>query len=781
MYELDSEHKPVGTTFGSYTVTGSGTSFTPAKGALSATKTIINDVEETGKLTVTKEVKYNGSDDSEATGTFYVALFDGEELFGEVKAISVTAGTGTVEFTGLKVGKTYTLKETKADGTEIAGTTGFEYTVTYDKQNITATRGDLNQTATITNNCVGVYVAKVDIADSKEIEGAHLQVLVGDTVIEEWDSTSAVHLVKGLDTDLAYILRETTAPEGYAITSDFVFTIDQDGAVDTLGNTTTDEEGNIVILVEDEKTSVSISKVDVADGKELEGAHIQILDKNDNVVEEWDSTKEAHIVEGLHTGEEYTLRETVAPNGYSITSDTKFTIAADGKVTTTGSKTTDADGNTVLLVEDSKIVLSFLKKSSDGSTLSGAVFRITKNDGTIVEEWTSNDAAHDLSGKLIGGATYTLHEVSSPQGYAEINDIEFTVNTDGTFTGFGGLIDENGVVTLTDQKLVMNVNKTDMTGENELDGAVIELFDSAGNKLDSWTSKAGEKHDFGEKLNAEQTYTLRETTAPTGYGKVTDITFSVSKTGEVTITGGTLEQDDDGTWIIKDELIDLKTVKTDASNGAGLGGAVLRVYANNGTKVDEWTSVAGEAHDIGKNLTPGGYFIREVTAPSGYNKVGDIKFTVDAQGKVVGLNLAKDANGNYIIADSRITSTPEETPEEPKTPETPKEPDKPKEEEEKPEDEDDEEEDEEIPEIPDIETPEGGHEEFYTDENGVEWVIVYGPDGKVLGRRRVLGAGRARTGDESNLPLWGGMAAASMLGIGAVALYTKRKREDEEE
>ena len=48
-----------------------------------------------------------------------------------------------------------------------------------------------------------------------------------------------------------------------------------------------------MLLVEDAKTRISVSKVDIADGEELEGAHIQIIDKDGNVVEEWDSTKEA--------------------------------------------------------------------------------------------------------------------------------------------------------------------------------------------------------------------------------------------------------------------------------------------------------------------------------------------------------------------------------------------------------------------------------------------------------------------------------------------------------
>ena len=78
----------------------------------------------------------------------------------------------------------------------------------------------------------------------------------------------------------------------------------------------------------------------------------QIFDSEGNVVEEWDSTTETHVIEGLKTGEEYTLKETVAPEGYQVTTDTTFTIDETGKVTSTGTTTTDEEGNTILLVED---------------------------------------------------------------------------------------------------------------------------------------------------------------------------------------------------------------------------------------------------------------------------------------------------------------------------------------------------------------------------------------------------------------------------------------------
>jgi hypothetical protein len=141
--------------------------------------------------------------------------------------------------------------------------------------------------------------------------------------------------------------------------------------VTSTGSKTTDQDGNTVLLVEDAKTHVEVSKVDVADGKELEGATIQILKelkegeeetegktyieengKKYEVVEEWVSEKEAHVIEGLLTNTEYILREEVAPNGYLIAAETTFTVNTDGTITASGSKTTDKDGNEILLVED---------------------------------------------------------------------------------------------------------------------------------------------------------------------------------------------------------------------------------------------------------------------------------------------------------------------------------------------------------------------------------------------------------------------------------------------
>ena len=124
-------------------------------------------------------------------------------------------------------------------------------------------------------------------------------------------------------------LKETKAPEGYVL-DDTVHAITitmaisgpkYDADKDAFITTTTysiEIDGNASLNITNKKTSVKVSKVDVAGGKELEGATIQILDKDGKIVAEWTSGKEAHEVTGLLTGVEYTLHEEVAPEGYTM-------------------------------------------------------------------------------------------------------------------------------------------------------------------------------------------------------------------------------------------------------------------------------------------------------------------------------------------------------------------------------------------------------------------------------------------------------------------------------
>ena len=185
-------------------------------------------------------------------------------------------------------------------------------------------------------------------------------------------------------------------------------------------------------------TSVKISKVDIADGEELEGATIQLIDKETGeVVEEWTSTNEAHEVTGLTTGKTYILRETVAPEGYSITSDTTFELKEDGSIDTEKTTTTVSEEG-VLLVEDTRRIDFIVNKVSatDDHELYDtilSVYEITDEGEVLVDSWTSRwKEVHNFGLKLSCGKSYILREDKATGGYHKIpGDILFNVTVDG--------------------------------------------------------------------------------------------------------------------------------------------------------------------------------------------------------------------------------------------------------------------------------------------------------------------------------------------------------------
>ena len=91
-----------------------------------------------------------------------------------------------------------------------------------------------------------------------------------------------------------------------------------------------DDEGQTVDIKRTD--NVEISKQDITTKKELEGAKLKVTDKNGNVVDEWTSTKETHMIENLTIGETYTLTEEIAPKNYKVAESVNFKIENNGKV-----------------------------------------------------------------------------------------------------------------------------------------------------------------------------------------------------------------------------------------------------------------------------------------------------------------------------------------------------------------------------------------------------------------------------------------------------------------
>ncbi|MBR4576659.1 MAG: Cna B-type domain-containing protein [Clostridia bacterium] len=313
--------------------------------------TFINTCSAKGEIVLTAQKILTGRELKEEEFSFELKDADGNVLQTRKNAANGTVVFDPISYTSEDAAKSpvvYTISEVP----------GSDRTVLYDRnvEKITVTLKD-NGDGTVTAEAdrTGAAVAftnhvirvrKQDIASGDEVSGCEIRILDEDgKTVDEWTSEEGkLHEVLNLETGKTYILHEKTAPDGYTVTADATFTVDEAGQI--TGTAMVDSDG--VLLVKDAKTRIRVLKTDIATGEELEGSHIQILDRDGNVADEWISTLEAHETEGLKTGEEYILRETVAPLGYNLTTDTKFTIDETGKVTSTG--TIREDG--VMLVED---------------------------------------------------------------------------------------------------------------------------------------------------------------------------------------------------------------------------------------------------------------------------------------------------------------------------------------------------------------------------------------------------------------------------------------------
>ena len=387
---------------------------------------------------------------------------------------------------------------------------------------------------------------------------------------------------------------------------------------------------------------VQISKVDIADSKELEGATLQIK-RGDKLLHEWVSTKETHKVQ-LPAGE-YSLIETVAPDGYIIATEIRFTVKENGSVDT---QATLKDG--VILVKDDCTKVTIKKTDITGTKeIGGAVLQIKDGD-KVVEEWTSVEGkSHEINAKLVAGKTYKLVEITAPDGYLVAEEIEFTVNTDGKVQ----------TVEMKDdyKPQPVKISKTDLVSGKEIAGAEIKLKDEAGQVIKTWTSEEGKAMELNLKPG---TYTFQETNAPEGYVKVeTEISFTVDMQGNITVDKTTVEPADavevkDGTIFLKNELQKqkVKINKTDMG-GVEVDGARVVVKDEDGNLKSTWTSKIGKTMEL--ELLPGKYILAEVNAPEGYECVTtEIGFTVDRTGTITVDKVTVEPAGAVEVKDGVI-------------------------------------------------------------------------------------------------------------------------------
>ena len=662
------------------------------------------------KLELTLTEPYNNPADS------LIGFVNGNILPGkDGNSVTWTSTDKPTEFTGLPDGK-YILEESVApDGYTVTGSIKFEIRdgIVGRTDSSVPALGDgvvdsETNTVTMKDELSKLVISKQKITEgtSEELPGAELTVaykgtgsfsgvkqgedsgasitVSGNTV--KWTSGTKPAVIEGLP-DGEYTLTEVRAPEGFEKAETIEFILRDGKTYVKNGETVSSVASDKVIMIDAETPKLSeivISKQSVSGAAEVPGAHLKItaegnadlsrvtsdaeITVKDNTIA-WVSGNTPVTVIGLPDGT-YTLEESVAPDGYTVTGAVTFTVE-EGLVK-------DSTGNTVKMIDEYSEVLVSKKDINGTEELDGATLEIklveatktpganlldTKVGGGAKEIYVGSDRISFVTDAktpakltMLPDGKYTLTEITAPDGYT-VNEetIEFEVKD-------GELVSGKEVVML-DAPSKVTISKQKVSG-SELPGAELTLTIAEDKSLENVKSNvdikiSGKSISWKSKTVPavlegvpDGTYTLTEDKAPLGFLTAESITF--------TVENGEVVEYADGTVIMTDlEEPDLCTVtisKQSVSGSAEVPGAHLTITAIDTTpdfsdiiseaditvEKNKISFVSGTSPVIISGLPDGKYKLEESIAPDGYTVTDSIEFNVE-NGKV------KENDSNEII------------------------------------------------------------------------------------------------------------------------------------
>lgn len=459
----------------------------------------------TGSLT---EVTFHvyAAEDIKAADGVSEDYFKADELVGTI----TTDANGIAQLGDLPVGKYYVKEAETAHGYVLDGEPRYvdlSYrdqdtpVVTYDeawqnnrqKVKVTVLKKEKDTERVLAGGIFGLFTRE----DIKNASGDVL--LEADTLIElkTTDENGQITFMADLPVDGKYYVKELYAPDGFVTTNEEQdFTFEYAGADQA--------EVSYDFTFENEATTVELTKSDLTTGDELPGAHLKVTDEDGNVVDEWVSTEEAHVIKELVVGKTYTMTETKPADGYVTAESIEFTIENTSEIQKHEMKD-----------DVTKVQISKTDITGD-QEIPGAKLTILDENDQVVESWTSTEEPHYVEKLPIG--RYTLREEQAPKGFILTADVSFEVKDTG----------EIQTVVMKDDtaKGKVILNKTDKETGEPLKGVEFELRDSKGKVLETLkTDAAGHAesslYEIAEykdgKFAGEKKYYLVETKTLDGY------------------------------------------------------------------------------------------------------------------------------------------------------------------------------------------------------------------------------------------------------------------------
>lgn len=312
----------------------------------------------------------------------------------------------------------YYIRELSTNGQYVLNDNEYDFEIAYHGEDVSNYVVQIGEDGKINNELARgtIQVQKVDTNDAdKKLEGIKFNISANEDMsnVIKTAETDAEGIASFSDLELGtYYLQEDGQVDGYVL-NDHIYKVEVTADGDLL-----------TITCENTPTEMEFSKVGETGSEELEGAELQVIDKETgNVVDEWVSGKEPHVIKYLVEGKEYIMKEVSAPYGYEIAEEIMFT-AGDGQ------KVTMKDKMIRVAVEVNKVD-SVTKENIKSKDFEFTMYsdEECKNPIAVVKGDTETGVARFDD---VTYGTYFIKETKSPKGYKLSDEVKKVVIDENT-------------------------------------------------------------------------------------------------------------------------------------------------------------------------------------------------------------------------------------------------------------------------------------------------------------------------------------------------------------